>query len=390
MGAVVSKEANDRWLSEITPIKGEFRALMFGVAMGLLAHPNRYTLQWERENIMYALQRIKSPLFAKTMWFLGQFCSADFLVPYFAVLYWTLDKYKCIYGIWLVPISEMINGILKWFFRVPRPGWVDPKVEMKAWSHEYSFPSSHSQMIWALATFFSGTSVSFLRVRLYGSRGRTALAYWYFLIAPFLFAATVSLARVYEGVHYPRDVLAGAGVGIGLASIYMRFLPMLKDWIQRKPLIMRIAFLQSFAMLMLHSIHRSHQRSITVSRSNDELHAWIANAAVGPHQGKNLDVHSVPLSSYLGMAGVLSGLALCVPLARSVNHSLPTTLSRSLARVLLGNSVLLSTYFGVRVVEKKAFEPGSIGERVARFLRYATVPINVIVTCPALFRLLGL
>ena len=38
---------------------------------------------------------------------------------------------QCIYGIWLVPTSEVLNGILKWYFRVPRPGWADPKVEMK-------------------------------------------------------------------------------------------------------------------------------------------------------------------------------------------------------------------------------------------------------------------
>jgi len=39
-------------------------------------------------------------------------------VPYFAILYWTLDKYKCVYGIWLVPISECVNGMLKYYFKV--------------------------------------------------------------------------------------------------------------------------------------------------------------------------------------------------------------------------------------------------------------------------------
>ena len=85
------------------------------------------------------------------------------MVPYFATLYWILDKHKCLNGIWLIPISEILNGTLKWLYRVPRPGWVDSGVEMKAWSHEYSFPSSHAQIIWALATYFSGQSIGLLR-----------------------------------------------------------------------------------------------------------------------------------------------------------------------------------------------------------------------------------
>lgn len=103
-----------------------------------------------REKIMYPLQRLSTPALDAVMWFLGQFCSADVMIPYFTALYWCLDKHKCVEGVWLIPISEIVNGALKWYYQVPRPGWVDPKIQLKAWSHEWSFPSSHSQIIWAL------------------------------------------------------------------------------------------------------------------------------------------------------------------------------------------------------------------------------------------------
>lgn len=157
-------------------------------------------------------RRLSHPMIAQLMQLLGMFAD-ELIVPYFAALYWTLDKYKCVYGIWLVPISEILNGCLKWYFRVPRPPWVDSRVKMMSWAQEYSFPSSHSQIIWALATFFSGTSIGKLRTRLLGTRGTTRWAYWYYLIGPVAFASLVSLSRVYEGVHYPRDISVGAGIG---------------------------------------------------------------------------------------------------------------------------------------------------------------------------------
>lgn len=73
-----------------------------------------------------------------------------------------------------VPISEISNGLIKWYFRVPRPGWVDRSIELRAWSHEYSFPSSHAQIIFSLATFFVLTSQQRMRKRMYVVAGSRA------------------------------------------------------------------------------------------------------------------------------------------------------------------------------------------------------------------------
>ena len=59
-----------------------------------------------------------------------------------------------------------------------------------------SFPSGHTS-----AAFCTATSV--------------ALRYpkWYFIVPSYVFATSVAWARMYQGVHYPSDVLAGALVG---------------------------------------------------------------------------------------------------------------------------------------------------------------------------------
>jgi hypothetical protein len=58
-----------------------------------------------------ALDRV--PGMPSAMHILGMFAD-ELMVPYFALLYWIFDKYKCVYGIWLVPVSEILNGCLKW------------------------------------------------------------------------------------------------------------------------------------------------------------------------------------------------------------------------------------------------------------------------------------
>lgn len=63
-----------------------------------------------------------------------------------------------------------------------------------------SFPSGHTS-----AAFATATSVA-LRYRK-----------WYFVTPAYVFAGSVAWARMYQGVHYPTDVLAGAFVGTASA-----------------------------------------------------------------------------------------------------------------------------------------------------------------------------
>jgi undecaprenyl-diphosphatase len=71
----------------------------------------------------------------------------------------------------------------------------------------YSFPSGHTLH-----------AVSFTVLACYSF---PALAW---LCIPF--AALVAASRVVLGLHYPSDVLAGAGIGAGLAVASIRFLPL--------------------------------------------------------------------------------------------------------------------------------------------------------------------
>jgi membrane-associated phospholipid phosphatase len=76
-----------------------------------------------------------------------------------------------------------------------------------------SFPSGHTS-----AAFCTATSLS-LRYRK-----------WYVIAPAYIFATSVGWARMYQGVHYPSDVVAGALVGA--ASAWLGYKA--QKWIARK------------------------------------------------------------------------------------------------------------------------------------------------------------
>jgi membrane-associated phospholipid phosphatase len=77
----------------------------------------------------------------------------------------------------------------------------------------YSFPSGHTS-----AAFCTATSLS-----LYFPK-------WYVIAPSYLWAASVGWARMYEGVHYPSDVFAGAIVGAGSAWLGYK----VQKWMDKK------------------------------------------------------------------------------------------------------------------------------------------------------------
>jgi membrane-associated phospholipid phosphatase len=76
-----------------------------------------------------------------------------------------------------------------------------------------SFPSGHTS-----AAFSTATSLA-LRYR-----------QWYVIVPAYLYAGSVGWARMYQGVHYPGDVLAGALLGAGSAWLGFKF----QQWQERK------------------------------------------------------------------------------------------------------------------------------------------------------------
>lgn len=108
-----------------------------------------------------------------------------------------------------IALGDQLNSsVLKHIFERLRPCHVLPDVHLLvSCGSGYSFPSSH-----AVNNFAAGLVLSYFQ-------RKWAWAY-------LSFAGTVSFSRVYVGVHYPSDILAGALIGFLVGAfvlvIYVR------------------------------------------------------------------------------------------------------------------------------------------------------------------------
>lgn len=110
----------------------------------------------------------------------------------------------------LLALSEITSGAvsqgMKWIFKRPRPYRTLNNVYLTDTNNlkgTYSFPSGHSTNSFTIATSLT------LRYP-----DEPVL-----IVGSFTYATLVALGRIYWGVHYPSDVLAGMLIGAGSAAL---------------------------------------------------------------------------------------------------------------------------------------------------------------------------
>ncbi len=112
----------------------------------------------------------------------------------------------------LILSRGIIAEVLKFFINRKRPFSVleiAPLLKYEAYDKFMSFPSGHAAFFFALAL------TVFYFNKLWG---------WRFLAM----ATVISLARIFVGVHWPSDILAGAIIGLGSVFFVKQILPPLE------------------------------------------------------------------------------------------------------------------------------------------------------------------
>jgi len=131
-----------------------------------------------------------------------------------------VDRRGALAALFGAVIALGVNQVMSHIWNRPRP-FVDHAHAVHvllAYSRDASFPSDHAAAGFAIATAL---------VLVHRRWGIAALAA----------AALMSYARVFVGLHYPGDVLAGALVGIAVGWALMRWgrgpLDAVQDWLGR-------------------------------------------------------------------------------------------------------------------------------------------------------------
>ncbi len=95
----------------------------------------------------------------------------------------------------------------------PYEHWLG-RVHPYSYEHTPSFPSGHTATAFALAT---SLSIKYPK--------------WYVIAPSAIWACSVGVSRMNEGVHYPSDVLAGAAIGAGCAVLNVYVNRWLNRWL---------------------------------------------------------------------------------------------------------------------------------------------------------------
>jgi undecaprenyl-diphosphatase len=115
----------------------------------------------------------------------------------------------------------LLNGLLKFGFERPRPQIFEWGTKVVSWS----FPSGHAMT--AAVGYFT---VAYLAARLQRRHTDRVITF----AAASLLVLLICISRLYLGVHYPSDVLAGVIIGLAWAGFCMATLEAVQLYAKRK------------------------------------------------------------------------------------------------------------------------------------------------------------
>lgn len=169
-------------------------------------------------DILYALEKIRTPFWNGVMSAMTQLGGEVIFIVAAVVVFWCVSKWEGYYLMTIAFCGTVLNQFLKLICRVPRPWVRDPNFTIvesaRAEATGYSFPSGHTQNA----------------IGLFGGMARWGGRRWVRLGLTTL-ALVIAFSRMYLGVHTPAD----AGVSLVLAAALVLGLYPLMRRAQEKP-----------------------------------------------------------------------------------------------------------------------------------------------------------
>lgn len=169
-------------------------------------------------DILYALEKIRTPFCNGVMSAVTQLGGEVIFIVAAVVVFWCVSKWEGYYLMTIAFCGTVLNQFLKLICRVPRPWVRDPNFTIvesaRAEATGYSFPSGHTQNA----------------IGLFGGMARWGGRRWVRLGLTAL-ALVIAFSRMYLGVHTPADV----GVSLVLAAALVLGLYPLMRRAQEKP-----------------------------------------------------------------------------------------------------------------------------------------------------------
>lgn len=160
--------------------------------------------------VIQFLSQFRNPRLNQVMMDLSALGSVSVITTFFIILFSVLLSFRDFKGLSYLSIllagAGLWPSLLKLYFQRPRPNHLEHLVIVT----DYSFPSGHA---FGAAAVYIGLAYYTGRY----TRNWTQEIFFYFL--GMLLVSIVGVSRVYLGVHFPSDVMAGICLGVIWALI---------------------------------------------------------------------------------------------------------------------------------------------------------------------------
>ncbi|NOH04517.1 MAG: phosphatase PAP2 family protein [Chloroflexi bacterium] len=292
-----------------------------------------------------ALQGLGDWLIAP-MRFFSQLGSENFFFIVLPLIYWSMDAALGLRIAFILMTSNMLNILGKLMFAGPRPYWVSSHVRGLWAESGFGIPSGHAQnavSVWGvIAVYLKKT--------------------WVWVVCGILIFM-IGFSRLFLGVHFPHDVLAGWLIGAALLWAFNRFWDPVAARLAQKSFGQQVLLAFTGSMIFL-----SMGMGIISLRSGFELPAqWVENALLaGPESPDPVN----PEGTFT-VSGTFFGLGVGLAWIHSMGgHQASGPVGKRALRYVIGLAGVLILWMGLGAV----FPRGDDALAYAlRFLRYSLV-----------------
>jgi membrane-associated phospholipid phosphatase len=288
--------------------------------------------------------------------------SENFFFLVLPLVYWCIDARAGLRVALILVTGTSLSCTVKFLFAAPRPYWVSAEVLPGSVESSFGLPSAHAQNAAALwGTLAAGVPADKSWKR-WAWIGAIALAF------------LVGFSRLYLGMHFVHDVLAGWLIGYVLLFVFLRFWDPVAAWLKTRTLLQQIgiAFLVSLVLMAVGLLS-----SIPLSGYTFPVE-WTENALrAGPlPEPASLETIFTAAGTFFGFA---MGAAWIVSLG---GYQTEGTLAKRALRFVIGLIGVLILWEGLGAVLPRgdAWLP-----LILRYIRYTLVGFWVIGGAPWLF-----
>lgn len=283
--------------------------------------------------------------------------SEDFFFLVLPLVYWSIDSRVGLQIALVLSTSSILNSIFKLGYADPRPYWVSEQVRALAAESSFGTPSGHAQYAVAIWGLMAN-----------GVRRRWA---W---IAALILVLLIGMSRIYLGVHFVHDVLAGLLIGAVIFGLFIGLWGPVSDWLSGRTLVHQIllAFIVSLVAVLVGAWMVARLDGYALPQE------WIENALRAGAEPDPITLEGIltPAGSFFGLAAGAAWIA------SGGGYQTSGPVEKRALRYVVGLIGILVLWMGLGEIFPRE---QNLFSYILRYIRYALVGFWVTGVAPWLF-----